>query len=236
MRQDVKTWWKLIWSTHWSVHCGNIFPATMWRANHHICSSTTHKHTFINSTLKSDMKTNMLICWHPVVGRWCTRLGEEAGRLTTATGAVGPAASLWVTAHRLCLCMKLFIVWICGNVWPDLSVCPWICLWISVCVFVLAAASALPIQSLSPWAEVNHLSAIKVKERTAVTDTSQDTSVSAVSLQTHTHSLYAHSLASPSFSLFSHCSKTVVRFPSFFRWRCLPPTHATLMFQDNLVH
>lgn len=117
-----------------------------------------------------------------------------------------------------------------------LSVCPWICLWISVCVFVIAAASALPIQSLSPWAEVNHLSAIKVKERTAVTDTSQDTSVSAVSLQTHTHSLYAHSLASPSFSLFSHCSKTVVRFPSFFRWRCLPPTQATLMFQDNLVH
>lgn len=136
MRQDVKTWWKLLWSTHWSVHCGNIFPATMWRANHHICSSTTHKHTFINSTLKSDMKTNMLICWHAVVGRWCTRLGEEAGRLTTATGAVGPAASLWVTAHRLCLCMKLFIVWICGNVWPDRFECVSLNMSVNFCVCV----------------------------------------------------------------------------------------------------
>lgn len=136
MRQDVKTWWKLLWSTHWSVHCGNIFPATMWRANHHICSSTTHKHTFINSTLKSDMKTNMLICWHPVVGRWCMRLGEEAGRLTTATGAVGPAASLWVTAHRLCLCMKLFIVWICGNVWPDRFECVSLNMSVNFCVCV----------------------------------------------------------------------------------------------------
>lgn len=144
MRQDVKTWWKLIWSTHWSVHCGNIFPATMWRANHHICSSTTHKHTFINSTLKSDMKTK---CWSadtPSLGGdvrgWVRRQADVCfsrwWQLTTATGAVGPAASLWVTAHRLCLCMKLFIVWICGNVWPDRFECVSLNMSVNFCVCV----------------------------------------------------------------------------------------------------
>ena len=171
-------------------------------------------------------------------------------QLTTATGAFTPAASLWVIAHqlRMCVCTHVCkIRWVWARLWATCKKCDFIhgaqymclhvyLLWhecvpacvcvISMCVcYCCSSCSAHSIPVALGWNKTT-LSPIKVKKKERRRAVSL-----AIRLQvSEPHFLpRSPSLASPFRS--SHCSKNHSR--GSFRWRCLPPTRATLTFERN---